>query len=73
MTPERWARIKEVFGAALEMPEADRRAYLESACGGDADLRGEVERRLAEARTRASAAPRQTCWQKRRNWPRARC
>ncbi|MEK7403663.1 MAG: protein kinase [Acidobacteriota bacterium] len=43
MTPERWARIKEVFGAALEKPEA-----LDELCGGDAELRHEVERLLAE-------------------------
>ena len=47
MTPERWARIKEVFSAALETPEPERPRFLESACGGDADLRAEVERMLA--------------------------
>jgi hypothetical protein len=29
MTPERWSRMKEVFGAALEKPEAERPAFLE--------------------------------------------
>jgi len=43
MTPERWARIKEIFGAALERPEA-----LGEMCGGDAELRQEVEKLLAE-------------------------
>ena len=47
MTPERWSRIKELFGAALETPESERPRFLESACGGDADLRAEVERLLA--------------------------
>ena len=46
MTPERWARIKEVFGAALELPEAERRAFLEQICGSDSSLRQEVERLL---------------------------
>jgi hypothetical protein len=40
MTPERWSRIKEIFGAALETPPAERGVYLDSACGGDAELRG---------------------------------
>ncbi len=42
MTPERWARIKEVFGAALERPEV-----LEELCGGDSELRQEVGKLLA--------------------------
>jgi serine/threonine protein kinase/formylglycine-generating enzyme required for sulfatase activity/dienelactone hydrolase len=46
MTPQRWSRIREVFGAALEIPESERRQFLESACGGDTDLRAEVERLL---------------------------
>ena len=49
MTPSRWARIKEVFSAALEMPEAERGAYLETACGGDEELRREVERMLVDS------------------------
>jgi serine/threonine protein kinase len=47
VTPERWSRIKELFSAALETPELERSRFLESACGGDADLRAEVERMLA--------------------------
>src|ERR1035438_1198605 len=47
MTPQRWSRIKEVFGTALEKPASERPGFLESACGGDADLRAEVERMLA--------------------------
>jgi len=46
MTPQRWARIKDVFGDAFERPEAERAAYLESACDSDAELRAEVERLL---------------------------
>jgi serine/threonine protein kinase len=49
MTPQRWSRIKEVFGAALEKPAPERPAFLDSACGGDAELRAEVERLLAES------------------------
>ena len=43
MTPERWAQVKRLMQAALDLPEAERAAWLESACGGDAALRGEVE------------------------------
>jgi predicted Ser/Thr protein kinase len=46
MTPERWAQIKEVFGAVLETPESNRREFLESRCGEDAELRAEVQRML---------------------------
>jgi serine/threonine protein kinase len=47
VTPERWSQIKELFRLALETPASERRRFLESACGGDADLRTEVERMLA--------------------------
>ena len=48
MTPQRWARIKEVFGAVFEQPEAERTAFLDSACEGDLELRAEVELLLSE-------------------------
>jgi len=47
MTPERWAQIKQAMQAALDLPEPDRRAYLDSACGNDPALRDEVESLLA--------------------------
>jgi eukaryotic-like serine/threonine-protein kinase len=47
VTPQRWSRIREVFGAALETPKPERTRFLDSACGEDADLRAEVERLLA--------------------------
>jgi tetratricopeptide (TPR) repeat protein/predicted Ser/Thr protein kinase len=38
------ADVKAIFGKALELPSAaDRAAYLDQACGGDAALRAEVE------------------------------
>jgi eukaryotic-like serine/threonine-protein kinase len=46
MTPERWAKIEELFNAALETPVAERAAYLDSVCGDDAELRGMIERLL---------------------------
>jgi eukaryotic-like serine/threonine-protein kinase len=47
MTPEHWARLQEILGAALEKSEAERRAFLDGACGANASLREEVERMLA--------------------------
>src|SRR3979490_3050934 len=46
MTPERWARIKEIFGTALELPEEERTAFLKQNCGSDSSLREEIERLL---------------------------
>ena len=57
MTPERWSRIREVFGAALETPETERPRFLDSACGDDADLRSDVERMLAGAQETSWQSP----------------
>jgi WD40 repeat protein/tRNA A-37 threonylcarbamoyl transferase component Bud32 len=47
MTPERWEQVKTLFEAALEQAPHERAAFLEAACGGDTDLRDEVESLLA--------------------------
>jgi serine/threonine-protein kinase len=47
--------VEEVFGEALMRESADRGAYLDAACEGDASLRAEVEALLG-ARDRARAA-----------------
>ena len=47
MTPERWARVTELFDAACQLPTAARDAWLD-ASGVDADLRAEV-RAMIEA------------------------
>jgi tetratricopeptide (TPR) repeat protein len=47
--PDRWRRIESLFHAASEMPEADRAAFLNQACGADADLLREVESLLASS------------------------
>lgn len=47
MTPERWAKVKEVVYDALALEEAERRAFLDAACGGDRDLRREVDSLLS--------------------------
>ncbi|HKQ99996.1 MAG TPA: serine/threonine-protein kinase [Pyrinomonadaceae bacterium] len=45
MKQDRWRRIDELFGAALERREgAERAAFLDEACAGDAALRLEVEK-----------------------------
>jgi serine/threonine protein kinase len=47
MTPERWARVKEIFGAVQEKADPERAGYLDTLCGADGVLRREVERLLA--------------------------
>ncbi len=40
-------RVKEIFGAAIELTDpAERLAFLERECGGDAELRRQLERLL---------------------------
>jgi serine/threonine protein kinase len=46
MKPDRWQKIDELFEAALERASHDRAAFLEKACGGDQQLRREVEKLL---------------------------
>ena len=43
MTPERWKQIEEVFQTALDLPVAERRGFVAEACGGDEELRRQVE------------------------------
>ncbi|HSK62970.1 MAG TPA: protein kinase [Pyrinomonadaceae bacterium] len=47
MKPDRWRKIDEIFEAALERTPKDRAAFLDQACGGDPELRREVEKMLA--------------------------
>ena len=44
MTPERWSKIKKIFEAAQEMPSGEREEFLRNACGGDAELKAEIEK-----------------------------
>src|SRR5262249_50396122 len=39
--------LESLYFAALQKPAADRRAFLETACGGEAELQSRVERLLA--------------------------
>ena len=43
MTPERWQQIDQLFHAALGYEPAQRPGFLVSECGGDEELRLEVE------------------------------
>src|SRR5436309_159524 len=47
MTPERWEQIGRIYHAALEREPAERAAFLDEACAGDAALRQEVESLIA--------------------------
>jgi serine/threonine protein kinase len=47
MTPERFARIDELFNATLDQPVGSRTAYLEKECGDDLELMAEVQAMLA--------------------------
>jgi len=49
-----FARVREVFEAAVELPAAARGTFLQQRCGGDAALREEV---LALLRSDASTTP----------------
>ena len=50
MNPDRWRRIKTLFTQAAAKSAEERSVFLEKACGGDAELRNEIENLLAEDR-----------------------
>ena len=47
MDPIRWQQIDKLLDEALDQPPEGRKAFLEEACGGDKDLRKQVEALLA--------------------------
>jgi len=47
LTPERYARVGELYHQALERPRDQRASFLEEACAGDATLRAEIASLLA--------------------------
>jgi DNA-directed RNA polymerase specialized sigma24 family protein len=49
MNEEIRRRVRTVFGAAADLPQEERGAYLDAACRGEADLRAEVESLLKYA------------------------
>ncbi len=48
MSTDRWKRIEDLFAQADELPDDERRAFLDAECGGDADLRRELEALFVE-------------------------
>jgi len=42
MDSARYERMQTIFHDALERPEAERRVFVEAACGGDTELLAEV-------------------------------
>jgi serine/threonine-protein kinase len=51
----RWQRVTELFARALEQPAADRTAFIQRECGGDAQLLSDVMSLLG-AHNRASSS-----------------
>ena len=47
MQPERWQQIDAIFQAVVDCEPEKRKALLETSCGGNAELRGEVESLLS--------------------------
>jgi len=47
LSPERWQIVERVFHEALDHPPAERQAFITSSCGGDDEVRREVESLLA--------------------------
>ena len=47
VTPERWQQMRDVLHGAMQLPSAERPAFLDRYCAGDVALRKEVEELLA--------------------------
>src|SRR5215213_614585 len=47
MTPERLQEVEEIYHAVLKVPPVQREQFLHDSCGGDVDLRLEVESLLS--------------------------
>ena len=47
MDAKQWKQIKEVYDRALDLSREEREGFLAEACGGDDDLRREIESLLA--------------------------
>ena len=51
MTPQRFQQISQIYQATLEREPEQRAAFLQQSCGGDPDLRQEVESLLASEKS----------------------
>jgi len=54
MTPERFEHVQDLYARAVELPEPRRAAFLHEACGGDSDLRRDVESLLTQEESACS-------------------
>ena len=54
MDPGRWQRIKEIYRQALDLDAGERRAFVESSAGEDAELAAEIMK-LLDVPTRGSS------------------
>lgn len=54
-TPDRFARVKQLFLGAIEVPADERDAWLEKACAGDPALRDEVNALLKQQTVQAAS------------------
>ena len=54
MNAERWKKIEDIFQAALDLTGDERERFLCAECGGDKELRSEVERFIARFETEDS-------------------
>jgi eukaryotic-like serine/threonine-protein kinase len=48
MDPEAWTRVQAVFHQAVELPEPDRRAFVQASCAGEAEIAAAVLGMLEE-------------------------
>ena len=51
MNTERWRHIEALFDRAMELPDADRGGFLDTACAGDPELHDELTALVASAPT----------------------
>ena len=54
MNQELWNKVEDLFHAALERAPEARQSFLDTACNGDAGLRGEVEFLLSKEKRAGS-------------------
>ncbi|MDP8980618.1 MAG: serine/threonine-protein kinase [Acidobacteriota bacterium] len=47
VTPDRWERLKEVFGEAVDKPAPERERFLSNACQGNSELLAQALRLIA--------------------------
>jgi hypothetical protein len=55
MTTARWRRLEALFDEAMDLPDGERRGFLDEACAGDPELRRELAALIASAPTAGAA------------------